>query len=111
MLCHVQSMANADAASSNDESADGQALARLEGLQLDVRAALEAAQDAQGNGPVLQDSLAKVTTLLETMVRVAPSCSTYPCGQREHTYKGIKRSLKAEPAGWAVSATVSCGLA
>ncbi len=62
-------MADIDGTSSDNGGKDGQALAQLESLQLDVGAALAAAQDAQGNGPVLQDSLAKVTTLLETMVR------------------------------------------
>lgn len=65
---HVQGMAQASEASSDNASVDLQALAQLDSLQLDVRAALAAAQDAQGSGPVLQDSLAKVTTLLETMV-------------------------------------------
>ena len=65
----VQTMAEAEAMSSEARGLDGQAPAQLESLQLDVRAALAAAQDAQGNGPVLQDSIAKVTTLLETLVR------------------------------------------
>lgn len=62
-------MANEEGASASNGFVDEQALAQLDSLQLDVRAALAAAQDAQGNGPVLQDSLAKVTTLLQTMVR------------------------------------------
>ena len=72
----VQSVAQASEASLDSGGVDGQALAQLESLQLDVRAALAAAQDAQGSGPILQDSLAKVTTLLETMVGIThiPTC-------------------------------------
>lgn len=69
-LCwSVQSMADAEGTSSDNGNVDGQALAQIESIQMDVQAALAAARDAQGSGPVLQDSLAKVTTLLETMVR------------------------------------------
>ena len=74
----VQTMAEAEAMPSETSGLDGQASAQIESLQLDVRAALAAAQDAQGNGPVLQDSIAKVTTLLETLVR-ADSFSSGDC--------------------------------
>ena len=58
-------MAEAEAASD--------ATVQLEGIQADIRAALLGAQEARGSGPVLQDSLAKVTTLLETLVSLAAS--------------------------------------
>jgi hypothetical protein len=50
-----------------------EATAQLEGIQADIRAALLAAQEARGSDPVLQDSLTKVTTLLETLVSLAAS--------------------------------------
>lgn len=58
-------MAEAEAASD--------ATVQLDSIQADIRAALSAAQEARGSGPVLQDSLAKVTTLLETLVSLAAS--------------------------------------
>ena len=58
-------MAEAEAAS--------EATAQLEGIQADIRAALLAAQEARGSHPVLQDSLTKVTTLLESLVSLAAS--------------------------------------
>ena len=45
-----------------------QSLMQLETIQSDMSAALAAAREAQGGGLVLQDSLAKVTTLIETLV-------------------------------------------
>ena len=74
----VQTMVEAEAMPLEASGLNGQAPAQLESLQLDLRAALAAAQDAQGNGPVLQDSIAKVTTLLETLVR-ADSFSSRGC--------------------------------
>ncbi len=50
-----------------------EARAQLEGIQSDIRAALSAAQEARGSGPLLQDSLARVTTLLEALVSLAGS--------------------------------------
>ena len=45
-----------------------QSIMQLEAIQSDMSAALAAAREAQGGGLVLQDSLAKVTTLIETLV-------------------------------------------
>ena len=69
-------MAQASEASLASGGVDGQALAQLESLQLDVRAALAAAHDVQGSFPILQDSLANVKTLLETLVGIThiPTC-------------------------------------
>jgi len=75
----VQTMVKAEAVSSEASDLNGQAPAQLESLQLDVRAALAAAQDAQGNGPVLQDSIAKVTSLMETLVRADSFSSKRMC--------------------------------
>ena len=57
-----------EAASSEAREAQMQSLVQLEAIQSDMSAALAAAREAQGGGLVLQDSLAKVTTLIETLV-------------------------------------------
>ena len=57
------------AASSEARDAQAHSLMQLEALRSDIAATLAAAQEAQGGGLVLQDSLAKVTTLIETLVR------------------------------------------
>ena len=67
----MQAMAESEAAALGARDFEAQPSADLEDLQSDIRAALAAAQEAQSSGPVLQDSLAKVTTLLETLVRAA----------------------------------------
>lgn len=58
-----------EAASSEAQEAQAQSLMQLEAIRSDLAAALAAAREAQGGSLVLQDSLAKVTTLIETLVR------------------------------------------
>ena len=64
----MQGASGVDAASVEARDAQVQSLMQLEALQSDMSAALEAAREAQGGGLALQDSLAKVTTLIETLV-------------------------------------------
>ena len=64
----MQGTPGMEAASSEAREAQMQSLVQLEAIQSDMSAALAAAQEAQGGGLVLQDSLAKVTTLIETLV-------------------------------------------
>ncbi|CAK0782613.1 hypothetical protein CVIRNUC_005815 [Coccomyxa viridis] len=63
----LQGAPNLEAASSEAREAQMQSLMQLETIQSDMSAALAAAREAQGGGLVLQDSLAKVTTLIETL--------------------------------------------
>ena len=64
----MQGTPGMEAASSEAREAQMQSLVQLEAIQSDMSAALAAAREAQGGGLVLQDSLAKVTTLIETLV-------------------------------------------
>ena len=64
----VQGAPGMEAASSEAREAQMQSLMQLEAIQSGMSAALAAAREAQGGGIVLQDSLAKVTTLIETLV-------------------------------------------
>ena len=64
----MQGTPGMEAASTEAREAQMQSLVQLEAIQSDMSAALAAAREAQGGGLVLQDSLAKVTTLIETLV-------------------------------------------
>ena len=64
----LQGAPGLEAASSEAREAQMQSLMQLEAIQSDMSAALAAAQEAQGGSLALQDSLAKVTTLIETLV-------------------------------------------